>query len=260
MVKPAKPGPPRKPSPSPDIPGRERGIGSRCASFTINIVVVEDHDSLRAVTVDLLRQHGHQVIGLACAEDIDDMPGGALADLFVIDLNLPGEDGISLARRIRKVQPDVGIIMVTARNRTQDKTLGYESGADMYLPKPVAPDELLAAVNALMRRLKPAVAESKNTLSLNVRRLCLQGPAGEANVTQFEADILNTLARAPGQRLENWQIAAVMGIETDTFSKSNLEVKIFRLRKKILQVGGDENAIKTIRMQGYQLCASLIVR
>ncbi len=226
----------------------------------VNIVVVEDHDALRIVTIDFLSRHGHRVAGLACAEDIDDAAGGALADIFIIDLNLPGEDGISLARRIRNVQPEVGIIMVTARNRTQDKTLGYESGADIYLSKPAAPDELLAAINALARRLKPAIAESKNTLSLNLQRLYLQGPEGEASVTQSEVVILNALARASGHRLEYWQIAEALGRAPESLSKSNLDVKIFRLRKKIVQVGGDENAIKAIRMHGYQLCANLIVR
>jgi len=226
----------------------------------LNIIVVEDHDSLRIVTVDFLRQQGHRVAGLACAEDIDDEAGGALADIFVIDLNLPGEDGISLARRIRKVQPGVGIIMVTARNRSQDKIIGYDSGADIYLSKPAAPDELLAAVNAMARRLKPAITASKNTLALNLQKLTLQGPAGEVGVTQFEAVILNALARAPDQRLEHWQIAAVLGKAPETLSESNLNVKIFRLRKKIARVGGDETAIKAIRKQGYQLCASLIAR
>jgi DNA-binding response OmpR family regulator len=226
----------------------------------LNIVVVEDHDSLRTVTVDFLRQQGHRVVGLACAEDIDDEAGGALADIFVIDLNLPGEDGLSLARRLRKVQPGVGIIMVTARNRSQDKALGYDSGADIYLSKPAAPEELLAAINALARRLKPAIVASKNILVLNLQKLTLQGSAGDVGVTQLEAVILNALARAPDQRLDHWQIAAVLGKAPDTLSKANLDVKIFRLRKKIAQVGGDEAAIKAIRKQGYQLCASLIAR
>ena len=215
---------------------------------------------MRIVTVDFLRQQGHSVVGLACAEDLDDAAGGALADIFIVDLNLPGEDGISLVRRIRKVQPEVGIIMVTARNQTQDKTLGYQSGADIYLSKPVAPDELLAAINALARRLKPTIAESTNALSLNLQRLYLLGPEGEASVTQAEVVILTTLARAPGQRLEYWQIAEALGGAPEALSKSNLDVKIFRLRKKIVQAGGGENAIKAIRMHGYQLCASLIVR
>jgi DNA-binding response OmpR family regulator len=225
----------------------------------LNIVVVEDNDSLRLVTVTILRQQGHQVIGLACAEEIDDVAGGTLADIFVLDLNLPGEDGISLARRIRKANPNVGIIMVTARIQSQDKTLGYDSGADIYLPKPAEPGELLAAIKALARRIKPENTHTPNTLVLDLTRLQLQGPAGEAGVTRAESTLLNALARAPGQQLEYWQIAEALGDTQDSLSKSNLEVKIFRLRKKIAQVGG-EDAINAIRLKGYQLCINLIVR
>lgn len=76
----------------------------------LNIIVVEDHDTLREVTVALLAEQGHKVIGLACAEALDDEAGGRVADIYLLDLNLPGENGISLARRIRHAQPNVGKI------------------------------------------------------------------------------------------------------------------------------------------------------
>ena len=116
---------------------------------SLSIIVVEDHDSLRMVTVEMLRQNGHNVIGLECAEDLDDEAGGQYADIFIIDLNLPNEDGLSLTRRIKKVNPNVGVIMMTARHQLSDRVIGYESGADIYLIKPVNPAELLAAITAL---------------------------------------------------------------------------------------------------------------
>jgi len=225
----------------------------------LNIVIVEDNHSLRLVTVNILRQHGHKVIGLACAEDLEDVAAGALPDIFILDLNLPGEDGISLAHRIRKANPSVGIIMVTARIGSQDKTLGYETGADIYLPKPVEPGELLAAINALARRIKTGNTNAPISLTLDLTRLQLQGPEGEASVSQKESTLLNALARAPGQQLEYWQIAEAIGEAPDSLIKSNLEVKIFRLRKKIAHVGFDD-AIRAIRSKGYQLCINLIVR
>jgi DNA-binding response OmpR family regulator len=223
----------------------------------LNIVVVEDHDSLRQVMVDVLRQFGHRVTGLSCAEEIDDTAVGPQPDLYIIDLNLPGEDGISLTQRIRRVNGTVGIIMVTARTQLQEKLSGYASGADIYLSKPVAPDELIAAISALTRRLIPEGNIRGNDLSLDMRRLLLTGPGGDVPVTDSEAAILSALSQSPGQRMEIWQIVEMIGINMELFSKSNLEVRIVRLRKKITQVGGDEGAIKAIRLQGYQLCVPL---
>ncbi len=123
----------------------------------LNIIVVEDHDDLREVTVEALQGLGHRVRGLACAEALDAALRAAPADLLVLDLNLPGEDGISLARRVRVVRPELGIIMVTVRAQVRDKIEGYGSGADLYLAKPTSIEELEAAIKALARRLPTKV-------------------------------------------------------------------------------------------------------
>jgi DNA-binding response OmpR family regulator len=117
----------------------------------LNVVVVEDHDVLREVTLDALRVQGYHVQGVDCAEALGDLP--FQPDLYIVDLNLPGEDGISLSRRLRAAQPEVGIIMTTARNSIAAKVEGYASGADIYLTKPCSLEELLAAVRSLARRL-----------------------------------------------------------------------------------------------------------
>ena len=122
---------------------------------SLNIIVVEDHDSLREVMVAILNSAGHQAVGLASAEALDDEAGGRVADIYLIDINLPGENGISLAARIRHAQPRVGIIMVTGRVKATDTVDGYRSGVDLCLFKPVAQGELLAAVQALARRVAP---------------------------------------------------------------------------------------------------------
>ena len=87
----------------------------------LNITVVEDHDALRAVTIEALRQQGHHVQGIACAEALDDEAATSPSDLFIIDLNLPGEDGLSLSRRIRRGNPRAGIIMATGRVNLDDQ-------------------------------------------------------------------------------------------------------------------------------------------
>ena len=223
----------------------------------LNIIVVEDHDSLREVTVALLNAHGHQALGLANAEAVDDEAGGRVADLYIIDLNLPGEDGISLSRRIRRANAGVGIIMVTARVLSEDKVEGYASGADIYLPKPVGPDELLAAIDALARRVKAPAPAPAVSMTLDQQRLMLRGPLLELHLASAEVTLLRALTIAPGQRLAYWQLNEALGQLPDELNKASLEVRIVRLRKKIIQASGDDAALKSIRGHGYQLCVPL---
>lgn len=225
----------------------------------LNIVVVEDHDALREVTVDALRAMGHEVRGANCAEALDDELASFRADLLVLDLGLPGEDGISLARRIRAAQPDIGIIMVTARHQRQDVLDGYGSGADIYLTKPTSPEELGAAIQALARRIHAAVS-SNGTLGINESTLRLSGPDAEVDLSDQECSMLIALSRSPGNRLETWQLLELSGRAVDEHGKRALEVQIVRVRKKLEQSGAKGPTIKSIRGSGYQLCVHLDIR
>ena len=226
---------------------------------SLNIIVVEDHDDLREATVAALGRMGHHVRGIDCAEALDDEMGAFRADLLVLDLNLPGEDGISLARRVRAAQPDIGIIMVTARQQVQDKMKGYGSGADIYLTKPTTPEELGAAILALSRRLRPVVT-TIGQLTLNPMTLQLHGPQGAVNISDQESTLLIAFAKAREHRLESWQMIELSGKQAESHSKATLEVQIVRLRKKLEQVGATTPTIKVIRGTGYQLCVSVVVK
>ena len=223
----------------------------------LNILVVEDHDDLREVTVVALSDMGHTVKGIDCAEDIDEILGSFRPDVFLIDLGLPGEDGLSLARRLRTAQPGVGIIMVTARNQVKDTLQGYNAGADIYVTKPTSPDELNAAIRALGRRLLQVPDEN---LVLDAQSLRLQGPAAEINISNADYQLLAALARARDHRLETWQILEILGKAVDEQEKKALTVHIVRLRKKLAEAGVPEPTLKSIRGTGYQLCVPLVVR
>ncbi len=119
----------------------------------MNILVIEDHDPLREVTIFALTEMGHKVRGIGSAEALNAELEISVPHILILDLNLPGEDGLSLAGRLRRMHPTIGIVMVTARNELTDKISGYESGADIYLTKPTSLEELAAAVNALSRRI-----------------------------------------------------------------------------------------------------------
>ena len=220
----------------------------------LSIVLVEDNDDLRELTADALRAEGHRVVALSCAEELEDQSRGEAADVFLIDLNLPGEDGFSLSRRLRQAHPLVGIIIISARSDLQDKVVGYDSGADWYLPKPVPFAELSAALKSFARRHQAQRIETvtpAGTLRLQQREL--HGPAGPVRLTASEETLLTAFARAPSGRLENWQLLELFGLDTADNSKASLEIRITRLRKKLIQAGAQGHSLESIRNVGYQL-------
>lgn len=220
----------------------------------LSIVLVEDNDDLRELTADALRAEGHHVVALSCAEELEDQARGAAADVFLIDLGLPGEDGYSLSRRIRQVQPLVGIIVISARSELQDKVQGYDSGADWYLPKPVPFEELSAALKSFARRRQAHQLQTDSPAGgLRLRQRHLQGAAGSIRLTPAEEVLLTAFARAPLGRLENWQLLELFGLDMADVSKTSLEVRITRLRKKLGQAGARDHCLESIRGVGYRL-------
>lgn len=231
------------------------------SSPSLNISLVEDHDLLRDSLLELLRVAGYRVKGVSRAESMND-EDCRNTDILIVDLNLPGEDGISLVKRFRVVQPVGGVIMVTARTHVRDRILGYASGADIYMPKPVGPEELLAGVQALERRMaseslpkRPPV--DTQALQVDQVRLKIMGPAAEVDITEAEVTILHALSQAPKGRLDYWKIIEVLGSYESPSSKHNLEVRVARLRKKLIKAGSDALCIRAIRWYGYQLCIPL---
>lgn len=227
--------------------------------FALKIAIVEDHADLRELFVDFLTGRGHDVIGFAIADDLDDHLSQGTPDLMILDLNLPGEDGYSIAQRMRAAHPDMHILMLTARNAVEDRIRGYVSGADNYLTKPVLPQELAIVVNSIARRLqhvrRQAVQLSVDTVSLE-----LSGPAGSLTLTPPEMLLLKSLAEAPDHQLAYWRLLTLLQLELNNKSKSALEVRISRLKKKLHAVGSPEPAIKSLWKDGYRLCVPVRLR
>ena len=221
------------------------------------VMLVEDHDDLREATVRMLTQQGYEVVAVPCAEDVDDTPVPRTPDLYVIDLNLPGEDGLSLAIRLRRAQPLAGIVITTARTQLSDRLSGYEAGADLYLPKPVAPQELLAALRSLSKRLRQEA--QADALSLNPKTYLLRGPTGESRLTDAEVRLLVAMASARDRTLERWQMAQQINPESADLSADNLQNRISLLRKKLAQCGCAGESLKAIRGSGYRLCVPLVI-
>jgi DNA-binding response OmpR family regulator len=221
---------------------------------SISIVVVEDNLSLQGLMVDHLQREGYHVQGVSCAEDLDDLLVGHRVDILVLDLNLPSESGIDIAKRLREAQPSLYIVILTARTGEKDKALGYESGADIYLTKPASPIEVTAAISSIERR----IAQHRQTalsLSLDVQKMQLIGQHASVHLGTFELSILKGLIAAPNQRLDYWRLMELIEKEPSDKNKVALGVQVHRLKKKMVQAGAEKNAIKSVHKEGYQLGA-----
>lgn len=223
----------------------------------LSILIVEDHDALREITGDFLTEMGHEVRGAPDAETMDEILAHWTPDIVILDVNLPGEDGHSVCRRLRAVRPHLGIVMLTARAAAADRVAGYDGGADVYLAKPTAHEELAAVLQSLGRRIRPPDVAQALALSEEAREL--RGPDGAAPLSEAEMVVLRALSTAPGRQLAHWQLMEALGLEADAEAKAALEVRLVRLRKKMAQVGAPEAALQSIRGVGYRLQAVISI-
>jgi DNA-binding response OmpR family regulator len=232
----------------------------------LNILVVEDYLPLQTSLTEVLRKFGHHAQGIESAEAFDEEAQDHNVDLAIIDVNLPGEDGFSLARRLHAVQPSLGIIILSAKTDEADKVTGYECGADIYLTKPVGFDELMAAVNALSRRLGKsantagAFVSEPEAIEIHMANSSIKGSTGQAELTPTEFKLLLALARANSKSLELWQIYDVLGKDEQTLQKSALEAQLYRLRKKLSDCGAGNQALRALRLKGYRLFCPIYIK
>jgi DNA-binding response OmpR family regulator len=229
------------------------------------VAVVEDDSMLREELEFHLSNHNFKVHSVNSGAALDDLVARQHIDLFVLDLNLPGENGLSISRRMRQLLPNVGIVIVTARTTLQDRLSGYsQGGADFYLGKPVAPDELVLVLNSLARRVLEQTDDTD--WLMNVRDRTLTGPRADQKLrlTHREKALLVALVQAKNNTLDSDSLRDVlMGDESDSYvmSKHALEELVARLRKKFrtVQEADAEPAIKSAWGVGYQLCIPIRV-
>jgi DNA-binding response OmpR family regulator len=231
------------------------------AVIPARILVVEDEADLREAVVEYLSRNGFLVRAAADAAAARLALAAQPADVVLLDLSMPGEDGLSLARWLRAQAACPGIIMVTAAADLADRVVGLELGADDYLGKPFALRELLARVRALSRRLLDArppareaggrrVAMGGNILDLATRRLTTQ-EGKEIPLTAMEFDLLAAFAERPGRVLSREQLLDLAhDKDSDPFDRS-IDVRITRIRRKIEVDPAHPRIIRTVRGAGY---------
>lgn len=222
--------------------------------------VVDDDPELRALLAEYLTRERFDVRTFPDSVDVLRRLPRERPDLIVLDLMLPGEDGLTICRRIRASGDDVPIIMLTARSDPIDRVLGIEMGADDYLGKPFLPRELLARIQAVLRRRKaPAVGApvaggqvvefGECRLELASRNLWRNGQ--RVDLTTGEFALLAALARHPHQPLSRERlIELARGPEAETYERS-MDVQISRVRKLIEPNPGRPRYIQTVWGVGY---------
>jgi DNA-binding response OmpR family regulator len=230
----------------------------------IRVALVEDDPLLRKEMHFHLKQQGFLVFAVQSGKSLDELLMTEPLDALVLDLSLPGEDGISIANRIRRSIPGMGIVMLTARTALPDRIRGYEAGADVYLSKPVAPEELTLTLLSLARRVKKVDETPAWTLDLRDRSIYGAEPWQKAFLTNSERALLLALAQAPSHMLETDMICELLSQRSGTsdMGKRALESLVSRLRKKLESLSGQdaEPALKAVWGIGYQLCVLVIVK
>jgi two-component system phosphate regulon response regulator OmpR len=235
------------------------------------IIVVDDEAEVRDMIQEYLSQHGYDVVAAATATGFRAMLQECVPDLVILDVRMPGEDGISLARHVRENYP-AGIIMVTAAAAVVDRVVGLEVGADDYVAKPFDPRELLARVKSVLRRvvadraaaapaLRPepapeAIPFGRCVLDLESHKLKTES-GEDVPLTSMEFDLLKAFAQHPNRVLTRDQLLDLAhNRDWDPFDRS-IDIRIARIRRKIEPDPAKPQTIKTVRGAGYIFVPSL---
>ncbi|HET9427846.1 MAG TPA: response regulator [Allosphingosinicella sp.] len=228
-------------------------------SEAAHIVVVDDDIDVRETVGEYLRRNGFAVTEADGGTALRQIMSSRPIDLALLDINMPGEDGLTLAREIR-ASGQAGIIMLTANSDDLDKIVGLEVGADDYVTKPYNPRELLARVKAVLRRAKQKdggtatlgreVQMGKCRLNLDSRKL-FEADGTEVPLTSMEYDLLRTFAEHPRRVLSRDQLLDLAhNKEMEAFDRS-IDTRITRIRRKIEPDPSKPDCLRTVRGAGY---------
>ena len=238
---------------------------SRTPGASAHILMVDDDPGIRDVVSEFLTRHGYTVETAADSVSMERALERGDIDLMVLDIMLPGEDGLSICRRLAGAGGPP-IIMLSAMGEDTDRIVGLEIGADDYLPKPCNPRELLARVRAVLRRRqepKPVEEHHGGVLEfagwrLDLVRRELKTPQGVViNLSSGEFSLLRALVERPQRVLTRDQLLDfARGPETEAYDRA-IDVQISRLRKKLDDGAGGQELIRTIRNEGYMFSAKV---
>jgi two-component system, OmpR family, alkaline phosphatase synthesis response regulator PhoP len=223
------------------------------------ILVVDDEPRIAAICRDYLERAGFRVITAGNGADALTLARTKQPDLIVLDLGLPGMDGLDVTRALRK-QSNVPIIMLTARVEESDKLVGLELGADDYLTKPFSPRELVARVRALFRRVDIGPGRSDvirvGDVTLDVPRLQVTVGRRAVELTSTEFELLSTMMRQPGRVFTRGQLLdAIRGDKVESFERA-IDAHVKNLRRKLEADPRNPELVLTVYGVGYKFAGA----
>jgi DNA-binding response OmpR family regulator len=237
----------------------EPGRGTAPVTPKATILIVDDEPDVREVLEEYFVAHGYAAMGAESAGAARAIAAQHAIDLALVDIHMPGEDGLSLARHLRERYASIAIVMLTSAGTVVDRIVGLEMGADDYVPKPFDPRELEARVKSVLRRTSAARRAELGAERVRVGRCVLDVAAhrltdengGEVAMSPLEFDLLKAFAEHPNRALSRERILNLnQQRDWDPFDRS-VDLRIMRLRKKIEPDPDHPRFIRTVRNEGY---------
>ena len=225
-----------------------------------HLLIVDDDERIRSLLQQFLVQSDYLVSTAEDAEQARTLLSAIEFDLIILDVMMPGQDGISFTAEWRTLQNNTPILLLTARGETEDRIKGLEAGADDYLPKPFEPKELLLRINAILRRM-PDLTEDQmmpKTLSLghlkyDVARNELWEGENQIRLTTTESQLMKIFTSALGEPISRVDLVTSLGRDVSSAQDRAIDVQITRLRRKIEVNPGQPRYLQTVRGAGYML-------
>ena len=225
-----------------------------------HLLIVDDDERIRSLLQQFLVQNDYLVSTAKDAQQAKTLLSAIEFDLIILDVMMPGQDGISFTAELRKLQNNAPILLLTARGETEDRIKGLEAGADDYLPKPFEPKELLLRINAILRRM-PDLKEDQlipktlnfGNLNYDVSRNELWKGENQIRLTTTESQLMKIFTSALGEPISRADLVTSLGRDVSLAQDRAIDVQITRLRRKIEVNPSQPRYLQTVRGAGYML-------
>ena len=220
-----------------------------------HVLIVEDEEKLAKIMADYLQQAGYQTSILLDGLDVINTIKTRSIDLVLLDLMLPGQDGLTLCRELREFS-DIAIIMLTARVEEIDRLLGLGIGADDYICKPYSPREVVARVKTILRRISPPALSFSRILTLDDDTYQVKVNQQVVELTAIEFNLLKILNKKPGRIYSRTQLIEMVYQDNRIVSERTIDSHIKKLRKKLNTLETDNELVQSVYSVGYKLILS----